>query len=656
MKKKKSLSSKISYLFFPLLFASLLFALQCTQIGCKIEIDEVAENSSEIVIEDEEIIGEETGVEITEEKDEPEIDNDEMSDQAFIDYVNTIEIDSNEFIELDYKDKEYLMDIAYKAVDDYFNGIIEPDESLFLKDYDDIDYKVFIGFRINGTKKGSYSAKKNNLARSVYLATQRTIEDTRFNGSITGDNLKDLKIEIIILGDEKTLDVPDYEKGIHGLRIEKEGKGATYYNTVAVEGNHGLDRLLEKLCEKAGFTENCAANGDVDIYYFPTIHFATTRYSDEIVTFYRCNTIDFLPDLDPGKIKDSLAMAEGWMLLNLDEEGNFNYDYNPANGEYSSSNNMIRQLMSSRWLAEKSSKEVVLDQMHRVNLDYVIRNWYREDGELGYIYFGEKSKIGAIGMGLRFLISSPYYEEYKDIAEKLANTIQFLQNEDGSLRAWYIEPDYSYDEEDLLYYYSGEAILSLVELYEKTGNEQYLNAAIKSQDYYLKEYVDEMEENYFPAYVPWHTISLYKLYGITYDEKYVDAIFKMNDEIIKMQNQDGKPYIDYLGRFYDPEHPEYGVAFSGSTAVDVEGLVYAYEAARQKNDLERMSEYKKAIFLGAHNLMNMQFKDSNMYYLSHPERVVGSIRYDVDDHRIRIDTTQHTIDAFQKIIEVFEID
>lgn len=609
--------------------------------GCKEENKAAAEEKVDEIVKEESVIEEDIS-----------IDQSKLIDDKFKKYVDSIDLQVNEFIDLSYADKEYLIEVAYKAVDDYFSGSNESEESLFLEKYDGIDRKVFIGFRVNGLKKGSYSARKNNLAESVYVATLRTIEDTRFDGGITEGDLKDLKIEIIILGDEKKLD-EYYEKGIHGLGIEKGDKSATYYNSVAIEGNHELDKLLEKLCKKAGLSEDCYQDDTVDIYYFPTIHFATTRFSDDITTFYRCNVIDFKPEINREKIKKSLDLAKGWMLLNLDEEGNFNYEYNPSNGEYSRSNNMIRQLMSSRWLAEESGKNDILLQMHRVNLDFVLRNWYREDGELGYIYFSDKSKIGAIAMALRFLIISPDFKEYEDEAVKLANTIKYLQNEDGSLRAWYIEPDYYYDEEKLLTYYSGEAILSLVELYEKTGDEEYLNAAVRSQDYYIKEYVDDMEINYFPAYVPWHTISLYKLYMITESEKYKDAIYKLNDEIVRMQNQDGKPYIDFLGRFYDPDHPEYGVPFSGSTAVDIEGLTYAYELAELDEDYERMCEYKKSIFLGAHNLINLQFDGADMYYLSHPERVEGALRFRVDDNRIRIDTTQHTIDAFNRILEIF---
>ena len=651
-KFKEFKNFKIYYLliiFF--IIPSFIFSIAIS--GCKRESEGVIEDTVDAVIEKEEIIEETPAEEIPDEDEDSDINVNEFIEEKFKEFVESIDINEDEFIELNYNDKEYLISIAYKAIDDYFSGSGEPDESLFLEKYNYMDRKVFIGFRINGKKKGSYSARKNNLAESVYVATQRTIEDIRFDGGITEEDLKDLKVEIIIFGDEKKLD-ENYEKGIHGLRVEKGDNSATYYNTVAIEGNHNLDKLLEKLCKKAGLNEDCYQDDTVDMYYFPTIHFATTRFSDEVTTFYRCNVIDFKPEIDREKIKKSLDLAKGWMLLNLDEEGNFNYEYNPSNGEYSRSNNMIRQLMSSRWLAEESGKNDILLQMHRVNLDFVLRNWYREDGELGYIYFSDKSKIGAIAMALRFLIFSPDFKEYEDEAVKLANTIKYLQNEDGSLRAWYIEPDYSYDEEKLLNYYSGQAILSLVELYEKTENEEYLNTAVKSQDYYIKEYVDDMEINYFPAYVPWHTISLYKLYMITESEKYKDAIYKLNDEIVRMQNQDGKPYIDFLGRFYDPDHPEYGVPFSGSTAVDIEGLTYAYELAKLDEDYERMYEYKKSILLGAHNLINLQFDGADMYYLSHPERVEGAIRYRVDDHRIRIDTTQHTIDAFSRILDIFE--
>jgi len=36
--------------------------------------------------------------------------------------------------------------------------------------------------------------------------------------------------------------------------------------------------------------------------------------------------------------------------------------------------------------------------------------------------------------------------------------------------------------------------------------------------------------------------------------------------------------------------------------------------------------------------------------------VEGALRYRMYDNRIRIDTTQHTIDALLKVVEVFELE
>jgi len=638
----------------------ILLVLMLTTVasGCKVETEELQVDSLASLTENEKAATEEApDKETVDEIVEPEVDQFELIEERIEEFINSIEIQEDEFLNLDYKDKEYLIDIAYRAVDDYFSGVTEIDESLFLEKYDDIENKVYIGFRVIGYKKGSYSAKEENLAKSVYIATQRTIQDTRYDGSITETHLDRLKIEIFIIGEEKILD-EGYEKGIHGIRLEKSGQGATFYNSVAVEKNYSLEKLLQRLCLKAGLSEDCSDDEAVNINYFPTIHFASTRFSDEITTFYRCNVIEKKPGFDLEKIKDSLDMAEGWMLLNLDEDGYFNYEYYPWKEEYSTSNNMIRQLMSSRWLAEVSSKNEALQHMHKVNLDYVLRNWYREDEEFGYIYFDNKSKIGATAMALRTLAYSPYLEDYMNVAQKLASNILSLQNEDGSFNAWYIEPEYAFDEEMLLRFYSGETILALIDFYEATGEDKYLEAAIKSQDYYLGEYIGNLEEdeNYYPAFIPWHAQCLNKLYKITGDKKYSDAIFKITDKVLELQDQKGKPYIDFLGRFYNPETPQYGSPHSASTSVYLEGVAYAYEIAEIVEDLERMYEYKKSIILGTHNLMNLQFKGADMYYMANPQRVWGAIRVGVESSRIRIDTTGHTIDAFRKIVEVFELD
>ena len=356
-------------------------------------------------------------------------------------------------------------------------------------------------------------------------------------------------------------------------------------------------------------------------------------------------------NVDKSDVEGSLDLAKKWLVSNLKDKGCFNYIYDPSTDQYSSSNNMIRQLMASRVLAELSQENETLQDLHQKNLDFMFDYWYKEDGDIGYIYYSSKSKLGAMAMALRTLVYSPFFDEYWVEAEKLANCILYLQNEDGSFEPWYIEPGYSYDKDYLLTFYSGEAILSLVDMYLKTNNGSYLDAAVLSQNYYVDKYVVHLEDNYYPAYVPWHTQSLNKLYKITGDASYADAIFVLNDELLKIQDTKNN---ETLGRFYSSSHSEYGSPHSSSDGVYTEGVAYAYDIADLVDDEYHKEKYRNSIILGVHNLISLQYNESNTQGFSYPESLIGSIRYNVDDYRIRVDTTQHTIDAYMKILMVLD--
>lgn len=317
---------------------------------------------------------------------------------------------------------------------------------------------------------------------------------------------------------------------------------------------------------------------------------------------------------------------------------------------------MIRQFMASRHLAEMSEENTSLRSLHQKNLDYIFDHWYREDGDIGYIYFNSKSKLGAMAMMLRTLVYSPFFDDYIKEAYRLVNCILYLQKNDGSFNAWYIEPGYTYNEAYLLKFYSGEAILSLIEFYEKTGNETVLEKAIFAQDFYIEEYVTNMSKNYYPAYVPWHTQSLNKIYLINGKQKYAEAIFILNDELLKIQDTENN---ETLGRFFNYTYRNYGKPHSSSDGVYTEGLAYAYEIALNLNDEEHINKYKTAIELGSKNLIRLQYNETEAQNYNHPERIVGALRINnsrspnISRLNIRIDTTQHAMDGFRKIISIF---
>jgi uncharacterized protein YyaL (SSP411 family) len=349
-----------------------------------------------------------------------------------------------------------------------------------------------------------------------------------------------------------------------------------------------------------------------------------------------------------GEVYDARQLGLRWLVGNIRDKGLFVYSFNPESGELSDANNAIRQLMASRILAEESVEHWLLRGPHRRNLSFLITYWYQTDEERAYVFYDDKSKLGANAMLLRTFVASPYFEDYREEAAALARGILHLQHENGSFEPWYVEPDYAYDADYLLTFYSGEALLALVEYHEKTSDPAYLAAAERSADFYINRYVTHLAEHYYPAYVPWHTLAYNKLYKLTGEQKYADAIFVLNDKLLELQDT-----TQFVGRFYNPATPQYGSPHSSSDAVYTEGLAYAYEVAWLVGDGEHTERYKKAIELGVKNLIGLQYRESILENRFPRRTYLGAFRVRVDSPWIRVDTTQHAVDAFTKILEVF---
>lgn len=349
------------------------------------------------------------------------------------------------------------------------------------------------------------------------------------------------------------------------------------------------------------------------------------------------------------EVTASYQLAEKWFSNSLRTKGIFRYNFLPDENKYSQKNNAIRQLMASRLMAElcqENPKKWL--KKHRKNLEFLMKHWYKEDKDtIGYMLYNDKSKLGANAMMLRTLTISPLFDEYRTQARRLANSILALTDEQGAMTPFYIEPDYSYDKDYLLTFYSGEALVALVEYASKIGDMHLLGIAKRSQDYYINRYVTHLDKHYYPAYVPWHTISLNKLYHITKDKKYANAIFALNDKLLEIQDT-----TQYIGRFYNPQTPQYGKPHASSDGVYTEGLAYAYEIAVLLNDKKHQQKYLKALQHSMKNLATLQYDQLECEHAKFPHRCTGCFRTSATSKWCRIDTGQHIMDAFRKLLAI----
>ena len=176
------------------------------------------------------------------------------------------------------KDKEYLLKIARRAMQRYFQ-----DEGVFQVEKDELPQSL-------KEKKGTFvTLWKNNELRGCIgdLESEKPIYqsvidnclasallDSRFT-ALKGDELNDIKIEISILSELKKLpNFTDYDSFLKylnkykpGLLIKKGAHQATFLPQVW-EDLSSAELFISHLCEKAGLEKDEWKRMDLEIYQY----------------------------------------------------------------------------------------------------------------------------------------------------------------------------------------------------------------------------------------------------------------------------------------------------------------------------------------------------------------------------------------------------
>lgn len=445
-------------------------------------------------------------------------------------------------------------------------------------------------------------------------------------------------------------------RGIWGLEILLDDEIIERYSpTYVIASNRSHARLIELFMEQNNLSEDdFKQNTKVFVFQAEQI---LVRLGDppRATLMERGNTYVDPENISRESVIELASLTGKWMVYNVHEDGRMTYKYWPASATESTANNMIRQWMATvgliRYGKSENSPEILA--LAERNINYNLNNFYHEENGYGLIEFRDQVKLGALALAGLALLEHPEREKWQEQEQALQKTIDSLWNEDGSLTSFYKPAG------DMRFqnFYPGEALLYWAFLYENRPDQQLLDIFMKSFEYYREWHLQP--ENRNPAFIPWHTQAYYIIWNQTGYEPLKDFIFEMNDWLLDVQQWTDDPlYRDILGRFYDPNRP-FGPPHSSSTGVYLEGLIDAFELARQTGDEKRMKSYRKAINRGLRSIMQLQFVDEvDMYYIS-PSMlpyVEGGVRTTVYNNEIRCDNVQHNLMAVLKILDTFEDD
>lgn len=439
--------------------------------------------------------------------------------------------------------------------------------------------------------------------------------------------------------------------GVRGAFIESKQGTFRLSPTQCIATNHSVEDELKAEAERRKLDYGSWIKG-ADIYSVDARQFfIPLSNAGKAIETLRGNRLIKPEDVTQTAVQTYEKLLTEWLFNNLSSNGRLTYLYYPSTGREARSNNMIRQWMGSVAMgrAAKIHQNEAAAALSYKNIQYNLSEFYRTEGDLGYIDFENQAKLGAAALALIAVIESPHRAEMAAYETGLLKTTKFLWRENGRFRT-FLKPDSRDDENHN--FYPGETLLAWSFLYAQDQDPDLLDRSMKSFAHYKEWHLN----NRNPAFIPWHTQAYFQLYQKTQNEALKEWIFEMNDWLIDvMQTNSRVAYDDTIGRFYDPTSNRYGVPHASSTGVYLEGLADAYVLARTIGDKKHEEKYRKSIILGLRSGMQLQFQDEvDMFYAGKHKRLRGGMRTTVYNNEIRVDNVQHILMGVQKILRDFK--
>ena len=532
------------------------------------------------------------------------------------------------------RQKESIIKYVYDILDKEKNPVLKMD-----MEYDKIFITLFSQGKTLCSQSGSVEiTEKNRISKDIFQAVEKCLKE------IKAKEISPTDVVIDILYNEKKVEgtkiitlAEEIELGINAVKLE-DGKNVAFFKaSYPIEKRYSLQSAIEKLCQKVKLKKTCYKDSEVSLYKYNSLSFKGNR--ETVVNLYRNSQLVNLSDISQQYISKSIANGYEWFKNNVDQKTNMlNYLYYPERDIYSKEESHGRRLAAvwamgelSRFLQKQDLQETIYN-----TLDYYI-NFLVEKNGIKYIKINSDSRMVYDAFLMLALLEQKEYPNRDKIMKDMAEAILKQQRENGSFNTDFekemAEDDLGND------YYPGEAMLSLMRLYNETGEEKYKQSVEKAFLYY-REYWRAKKNT---AFIPWHTQTYKLLFEETGNKELTDFVFEMNDWVVANYQKFSSPYSDYVGGF--------GKNPTNSTASYLEGLADAYYLAKKVGDQEHILKYAEACKYAARFVLQTQFKEGDVFYLSNPQRALGGFKQSPINISQRNDYTQHSTLSLIKVYQ-----
>lgn len=480
---------------------------------------------------------------------------------------------------------------------------------------------------------------EESFLSAVKISATRSLQDNRFIGKITEKDVRDIELVVHINRDIVTLrknDLPFLKKkievGVHSFKLELGDTHAWYLEHVPITSNWSLETSLKKLSRKAKLPPTAYTYPGVKISMSNMLTFKGKRTGPGQELF-RYSILVRDEEVTNDFIKNRMTLAEDWYLNNVDPKtGRVSYLYYPVTDKYSKDTNEVRNLAVlyilpeiRRFLGGDSLNNLISGTTDH----YLSKIKHAED--YSYIDLDGDAKIPYNAFMILSLAGQPDYPGSLETAGRLANWILSLQQPDGSYNTSFGGKVSGID------FYPGEAMLSLMRLFERNGDERLAESVSRAFPYYR----DYWRKNKNTAFVPWHSQTYFLLAQHTKDPRLESFVYEITDWLIDAYQITKDVYPDKIGGF-KKENP------GNSTASYMEGINDAYRVAQLFDNRRHIRKYRDSIRAGIRFVLQTQFTPENAFWVKNPTRTIGGFRASLKKAEQRNDYTQHAVSALMK--------
>ncbi|MBR6026526.1 MAG: hypothetical protein IK065_02880 [Neisseriaceae bacterium] len=370
------------------------------------------------------------------------------------------------------------------------------------------------------------------------------------------------------------------------------------------------------------------------------------------------------PQLNPDSTLELIDLASHYLSKQIQQDGQYRYGYFPVFGREIPTYNTLRHASSTYALLEgyeacrdelnsnynntispNKATEKSLQEIHSQidkAINYLLTRNIKYSQDCGYVVdsVSNEIKLGANATTILALVKylsvfpqTQHYQKYLDTANKLANGIISMQEENGSFIHILDGNNFSFKEKTRTIYYDGEAAFALMRLYGVTREQKILDCVVKAFDFFIANHHENAHDH-------WLSYCSNELLKYLPEKKYF--AFAVN-------NVNG--FVDFIRDRLTtyPTLLELSMAFHNALL-----LLDKYPQFQDVLDGFNVAEFYRALHTRANYLVNGFFFPEKAMFYKYPNTILHGFYIQHHAFRVRIDDVEHYLSglvAYRKLLK-----